>query len=396
VRNARVDIVIFGGGVAGLWTRHALHAAGYSTLLLSTSDLGDGQSVLSQGILHSGVKYALGAHAAEASRQLMDVQPVWEAALSGRSGPDLTRVRILAERMHMWSLPSTLARLTAVIGAKMLRSGTRALERGEYPDAFRDAPRGLQLWEVQERAIDATSLMEQLAGACPDPMIRCSTSARVEPAHDAVVVTGSDRFSRPFRVEASRVVFAAGIGNAGLLSSVGVDPVDVCQVRPLHMLSASGASAAIYGHCVQELSDKPRLTVTTSRGAAGELVWYLGGGPAETGVGQPPDAQFAVGRAELESCLPWLDHTRLTWRSIKVDRAEGRTPDGRRPDAPVVRRFGCTIAVWPTKLALAPTAARMVLESIAPLARRSDTRTDELRDTDAPVAATPPWAGGAA
>jgi len=393
VRKGRADIVIFGGGVAGLWTRWALHDAGYSTVLVSTSDLGDGQSVLSQGILHSGVKYALGSQQADAQRQLMDAQPVWQRALKGEAGPDLRRVRILAEAMYMWSLPNPLAKLTAVIGSKMLRSGTKQLERASFPNAFAEAPRGVMLWEVQERAVDASSLMGELAAAAPGPMIRTERSAQIRRTPGGVVVRGNDRFSREFEIEASAVVLAAGMGNSDLLASVGVDPVGVCQVRPLHMLAASNAAAEVFGHCVQELSDKPRLTVTTSRNAKGELVWYLGGGPAESGVSQSPEDQFKAGLAELKACLPWLNHDRLVWRSIRIDRAEGRTPDGRRPDAPVVRRFDQVIAVWPTKLALAPLAARAVLAQLGGVQKREASLRD-LDGLEAPVAAQPPWVGG--
>ena len=49
-----VDVVIFGGGAAGLWTLDELHRAGRSVVLLESGDLGAGQTIASQGIIHGG------------------------------------------------------------------------------------------------------------------------------------------------------------------------------------------------------------------------------------------------------------------------------------------------------------------------------------------------------
>ena len=54
------DIVILGGGIAGLWLLNRLRTAGYSTVLFERGALGQGQSIASQGMIHGGMKYALG------------------------------------------------------------------------------------------------------------------------------------------------------------------------------------------------------------------------------------------------------------------------------------------------------------------------------------------------
>ena len=53
------DIVIFGGGIAGLWLLNRLRDQGYHAILLETDKLGCGQTLASQGIIHGGLKYAL-------------------------------------------------------------------------------------------------------------------------------------------------------------------------------------------------------------------------------------------------------------------------------------------------------------------------------------------------
>lgn len=55
-----LDIAIFGGGIAGLWLANLLRQRGFSCVVLEAGTLGGGQTLLSQGILHGGLKYALG------------------------------------------------------------------------------------------------------------------------------------------------------------------------------------------------------------------------------------------------------------------------------------------------------------------------------------------------
>ena len=57
--TATTDIVIFGGGIAGLWLLNRLRQQGYDVILLESDALGGGQSLASQGIIHGGLKYAL-------------------------------------------------------------------------------------------------------------------------------------------------------------------------------------------------------------------------------------------------------------------------------------------------------------------------------------------------
>ncbi|MEZ5430716.1 MAG: FAD-dependent oxidoreductase [Verrucomicrobiales bacterium] len=54
------DVIVFGGGVAGLWILNALAAKGYDALLMTDRELGAGQTLAAQGVIHGGLKYALG------------------------------------------------------------------------------------------------------------------------------------------------------------------------------------------------------------------------------------------------------------------------------------------------------------------------------------------------
>ncbi|MDV7214119.1 FAD-dependent oxidoreductase, partial [Azotobacter beijerinckii] len=67
------DVLIVGGGIAGLWLSARLRQAGYATLLAENASLGGGQSVKSQGIIHGGTKYALHGALSGASEAIAEM-----------------------------------------------------------------------------------------------------------------------------------------------------------------------------------------------------------------------------------------------------------------------------------------------------------------------------------
>ena len=56
-----IEVVIFGGGAAGLWLLDELVRAGRSTLLLEAHELGSGQTIASQGIIQLLVAHDVAA-----------------------------------------------------------------------------------------------------------------------------------------------------------------------------------------------------------------------------------------------------------------------------------------------------------------------------------------------
>ena len=85
----RPDIVIFGGGIAGLWLINRLNAAGYQCLLLESATLGGDQTLASQGIIHGGLKYALGGNLSNESEAISAMPDRWRAAMAGTDPVDL-------------------------------------------------------------------------------------------------------------------------------------------------------------------------------------------------------------------------------------------------------------------------------------------------------------------
>ena len=108
------------------------------------------------------------------------------------------------------------------------------------------------------------------------------------------------------------------------------------------------------------MSDKPRVTITSHYAADGKTVWYIGGQPAEQGVGKPPREVIAATRRELQDLLPWMDFSATEWATWNVDRAEMAQADGGRPDQPNIAQVVNVTVAWPTKLAFAPMLAKQL------------------------------------
>jgi len=381
VGASRCGVVVLGGGVCGLWTLHALLSAGYDAWLLEKRALGDGQTIASQGILHAGAKYRLPGNATDASRAVADVQGVWREAMAGGEGgvPDLSAMRVIDRRTVLWTRP-TLGSAAAAAGAReVMRSEVRRLPRKQWPLGFESAPRGVRVYETAEAVLEPASLLgclrEGVAGR-----VRQGEVVGLRASDDGVVVeierAGSDGLeARPtrggsgerVRVRCSAVVLCAGEGNAALLDLAGADGGGMMQRRPLHQLVALSTPFALNGHCLKLDLDKPELTVTTGE-LDGRRTWYFGGGPAEDGVGRSAAEQVEAGRAAVRRCLPWVDQASFEWRVFTIDRAEGRH-GGKRPDDAVAAWAGDggasrVLAVWPTKLVLAPRAASLVVERL--------------------------------
>jgi glycerol-3-phosphate dehydrogenase len=55
----QLDLLIVGGGAAGLWILDTLFWRGARAVLLENDCLGSGQTISAQGIIHGGLKYTL-------------------------------------------------------------------------------------------------------------------------------------------------------------------------------------------------------------------------------------------------------------------------------------------------------------------------------------------------
>jgi glycine/D-amino acid oxidase-like deaminating enzyme len=382
--TSRVDVVIIGGGVAGLWCRWSLVNAGYSVVLLERTKLGDGQTVASQGILHRGVKYALSSGAARAAAAAEESARAWDEAMSGRSGPDLSGVEIVAKNMLMWTDAGLLSKLTGAIASKVLTSHVAPADAADIP-TFVDM-RGRSVYRVSETVINPASVLRCLVSAASGPIVSAEVRSISPGPERTVVATNAGEF------ESGAVVLSAGEGNGPLLEMLGQKPDDWMQRRELHMVAASGAPGMLFGHWIASASDKPRLSITSAN-VGGVVHWYIGGELAEVGVTHRADDQIEAAKSELEICFPGLDPEGWQFKTVRIARAEGKDAAGKRPDSPVVRAIEGTraLAVWPTKLVMSPAAADSVLKAVQSQVTPSGEPLHDLGQVTRPDYALSPW-----
>ncbi|MEE4180005.1 NAD(P)/FAD-dependent oxidoreductase [Pseudomonas viridiflava] len=379
------DVLIVGAGVAGLWLNARLRRQGFSTVLVESANLGGGQSLKSQGIIHGGAKYALHGALSGASEAIADMPRRWREALDGKGELDLSGVRLLSDAHYLWS-PGTIAgNLTSFFASKAVRGRVDQVKGEQLPPALQHPKFKGKVYRLAELVVDVPSLINRLAELAGDSLL---AGKQIEPLYEGdeligLRVDGTD-------IHAQRIVLSAGGGNADLLKAVGISQPQM-QRRPLHMVLVKGPTLKpLYAHCLGG-GTKPRITVTTHPAADGQWVWYLGGDLAEAdGVAREPEAQIAVARKELEALLPWVDLSQAQWATLRVDRAEPAQSGLVRPDNAFLDSQKRLMVGWPTKLALAPDFADRVL-SVLSREGIHPTPQPALANVPKPPIAVPVW-----
>ncbi|QDO95778.1 FAD-dependent oxidoreductase [Ferrovibrio terrae] len=374
-----VDVAILGGGIAGLWLLARLKRAGYSALLIESAALGAGQTLASQGIIHGGLKYAIDLKLGQDSAALADMPARWRAALNDTGEIDLRGATLAAENHLFWARRTLASRVAGFFGSRLVRGRVEVLNQPAWPQALRDPDHVGAVYALDECVLDVPSLLTALA-ALHAGCIKAG-KAQIEDRGDHVILDVAGR-----RIIAGHLISAAGAGNEALLSQLGL-PAHAAQRRPLHQVLIGNAPAPLWAHCF-DTSDKPRVTITTHRQKDGTLVWNVGGLIAENGVQQSETELIATARTEFATLLPKLDFSQSRFAGHRVDRAEGATESGHKPDGPVLQRKGRIMLAWPTKLALAPRLADLVL---ADLSAPSGHAQPDWADWSSPAIAPAPW-----
>ena len=354
------DVLIVGGGVAGLWLNARLRRLGFATLLVDKGALGGGQSVKSQGIIHGGTKYALSGALTGASEAIADMPRRWREALEGKGELDLSGVRLLSDAHYLWS-PGTLAgNLTSFFASKAVRSRVGQVKGDELPPALQHPRFKGKVYRLSELVLDVPSLIARLAELAGDSLLACQ---QIEPLLDGDELVGLRVDGREIR--AQRIVFSAGGGTAELLASLGLQQ-PAMQRRPLHMVIVKAPTLKpLYAHCLGG-GTKPRITVTSHPTADGEWLWYLGGDLAEAdGVARDEATQIAAAKKELAELVPWIDLSSAQWATLRIDRAEPAQSALARPDNAFLAEQGRLLVGWPTKLALSPDFSDRVEAALA-------------------------------
>ncbi|QDU06684.1 FAD-dependent oxidoreductase [Gimesia aquarii] len=362
----KVDLIIFGGGVAGLWTLNEASRRGYRCILLEAFELGSGQTIASQGIIHGGLKYTLQGMMTGSAHGIREMPLIWRNALKGEAQPDLSDTEIRSHHCYLWRTDSVSSRL-GMFGAKMgLRVAPQKLSAEETPELLAQCPGSIAVME--EQVISPQSLVANLSATLRDQMIKYDPeqlSFHLDEDKQISSIQIPDPDGDPLTIETAAVLLTAGRGNEPLRTLARQQPGSenpVMQKRPLHMTLVRGALPQFNGHCVD--GAKTRITITSDTDSQGRTVWQLGGQVSETGVKLNRLELIQHAARELSASIPGINLSGLEWNTYSVDRAEGATKSGLRPETPQILKEGNLLTAWPTKLALAPRLATDIFQHL--------------------------------
>jgi glycine/D-amino acid oxidase-like deaminating enzyme len=353
----RVDVAVFGGGIAGLWTLARLRGLGFGAVLVERRALGAGQTLASQGMIHGGQKYLDPALRAG----IGGMPALWEACLEGKGEVDLRGARTLAPFQVMWSAGRFLGNLLAFAGSKFTQGHTELIENpGDYPVALRegDGFKG-KVYRLKERVLDTKSLLEALRKPHAGSILRAETRGLVL-QKDGVAAARLYVDGKEIALAAERFIFCAGAGNEEAARAIAPGE-EITQRRPLKQVLVREVPHALYGHCIGLSADKPRVTITAHPLESGRFVWYLGGGIAEKAASMSDSDAVAWARREMEQIFPALPWSSFEWAAFPIDRAEPFAR-GRLPEGPRLFERGNAVLAWPSKMTFAPRLAEMLTE----------------------------------
>ncbi len=381
-----VDVLIIGGGIAGLWTLARMQQAGYKTVLLESETLGAGQTRYAQGIIHGGTKYALTGKLTASSESVADMPSRWRDCYEGNGELDLSQAELLSDAHYLWSTTSLTSRISGFFASKVMRSRSTELDKKSLPAIFQHKDFKGLFYRLDEPVFNTMTVIRALAEPRKQSILMID---RESLAHDDGKLKVSSAQGVEYCFHYKKVIFNAGEGNEGLVARFDNNQPEM-QRRPLKMVVMRGVqNDMIYAHCLGA-SVNPRITITSHRDAQGNVVWYMGGQLAEDGVNKTDVALVKAAKKELSELIPWLDLKGAEWGVLEINRAEIKKFGTTRPDTFSIEEHEDVITAWPTKLALAPVLADELVNMIE--ADSVERSTDlSLPEWQAPEYAELPW-----
>lgn len=358
----KIDIVIIGAGIAGLWAFHRFKRMGYDVLLLESDAIGCGQTIASQGIIHSGLKYAFAGKISNLAQNISAMPDLWRAALHGEGDVNLSSASMSAESQYLMIPKGFMGGLVKLVTKQALGNNVHEVPKAEWPQEIIDSGFKGSVVFMDEPVLNISSVLRALA----------------EPYKDCIrkIDTPDDPFSflKKHEIYPQQIIVTGAASNAVLASQAQHNDGLETQARPLLMGMLKPAPYELYAHLVGS-SDKPVATITTHKAENGELVWYLGGGVAERAKDAKPQEVYDATRKGFAKYLPNIDLSNVEWAVLPIDRIEGKSKtDGWMPDTPTIHSVDNVHYCWPTKLTFAPLLSDRLIEKIG--IEPSHTETD--------------------
>ncbi|MCK4946280.1 MAG: FAD-dependent oxidoreductase [Alphaproteobacteria bacterium] len=347
------DIILFGGGIAGLFIASRLQRAGYNLILIEKDSLGGVQTIASQGMVHGGQKYTLQGMVTKQAENISKMPERWDACFEGWGEVDLSSTKFLSDSQVMFSAgTSFISSMTVFAASKALNGKTMKLKHEWLPDVLKDRKkfRG-PVYEMQEKVLEIKSLVASLAGHLKGRLLKGEPQEMLPDGHVAV---------EGVALKAKAIIFTAGVGNETALRLMKIEEQHT-QRRPLRQIMVKSMPYALYGHGIVG-NPKPRVTITSHPIGKDEFVWYLGGNVAEKGaeISEVEALQFA--KKEMKEIFPAIDWENREWASWYGDRAEPFDPEGNLPPGPCVQQRGRVLIAWPTKMTLVPVLSDNIFD----------------------------------
>lgn len=371
-----IDIVIIGAGIAGLWAFNRFKAMGYDVLLLESQAIGAGQTLASQGIIHSGLKYAFAGKLNTLAKSISAMPDLWRTALRGDGDVDLSAAEYSAESQYLLIPKGFMGGLIKLVTKQALGNNVHEVPKEDWPEEISQSGFKGTVVFMDEPVLNIASVIRALA----------------EPYKSCIRKIPSDitpeEFLEKHNIEAKHIIYTAAASNHPRATAQNHDDGLATQARPLLMGFLKPAPYALYAHLVGS-SDKPVATITPHKREDGELVWYLGGGVAERKKEANPQEVIDATKKGFKKYLPNVDLSNVEWATLPIDRIEGKSDiDGWMPDTPTIHSIKNTHYCWPTKLTFAPLLSDRLLEKLNFEPSHVETNFSDLAQVDYAKA---PW-----
>jgi glycerol-3-phosphate dehydrogenase len=360
------DVVIVGAGIAGLWLHNRLNNMGIHSVLLENKQIGNAQTLSSQGIIHGGAKYALNGILSKATQAIGHMPARWKSCLAGGGDVDLSQVKQLTDHQLLWSKQQLSSKMMSFFASKALSSRMQPVHKSDAPSLFQATAFNGSLYQLDEPVLDVSTVLQSLVTPWQRRIIQLPTDMSIQLLQQQQQFKGV-QLGDDITINAQHIVCTAGEGNEQLLHKLNLSK-PAMQRRPLQMVLCKAknqhqALPEIFAHSLGSGS-KPIATITSHKDQSGNIAWYIGGNIAEQGVGKHPDLLIDEANKLLNDILPWYNLPELDWVTHNINRAEPKQSSLTRPDTAFVESVNNIHIAWPTKLALAPDLSDKVIEQL--------------------------------